>query len=151
MDYVISPLSINWLAKRNKNLEFCLRLMKRVYMPLSWSYFFPFEVILIVIYPVESHSPHGQRTAIVCLKTRSTPSMYPRDPGTPAKLPLWMKKIPVMLKWRHALSSFSYLLLDGTYGYWNGERKSTFTNLSMFLWVRRIFASSFFSWVLVAH
>ncbi|KAK9278011.1 hypothetical protein L1049_027568 [Liquidambar formosana] len=37
---------------------------------------------------VESHSPYGQRTAIVCLKGRSTPRKYPRDPGTPAKLPL---------------------------------------------------------------
>ncbi|XP_059638785.1 uncharacterized protein LOC132281066 [Cornus florida] len=37
---------------------------------------------------VESHSPHGQRTAIVCLKGSSTPQKYPRDPGTPAKLPL---------------------------------------------------------------
>ncbi|KAF5185487.1 Ribosomal rna small subunit methyltransferase g [Thalictrum thalictroides] len=37
---------------------------------------------------VESHSPYGQRTAIVCLKDRSTPRKYPRDPGTPAKVPL---------------------------------------------------------------
>lgn len=37
---------------------------------------------------VESHSPHGQRTAIVCLKDRPTPRKYPREPGTPAKVPL---------------------------------------------------------------
>ncbi|EXC34222.1 Ribosomal RNA small subunit methyltransferase G [Morus notabilis] len=37
---------------------------------------------------VESHSPHGQRTAVVCFKARPTPKKYPRDPGTPAKLPL---------------------------------------------------------------
>ncbi|KAL8091621.1 uncharacterized protein LOC141689361 [Apium graveolens] len=37
---------------------------------------------------VESHSPHGQRTAIICLKDHSTPRKYPREPGTPAKLPL---------------------------------------------------------------
>ncbi|PIA62250.1 hypothetical protein AQUCO_00200319v1 [Aquilegia coerulea] len=37
---------------------------------------------------VESHSPYGQRTAIVCFKDRSTPRKYPRDPGTPAKVPL---------------------------------------------------------------
>ncbi|TYJ38535.1 hypothetical protein E1A91_A05G449500v1 [Gossypium mustelinum] len=30
---------------------------------------------------VESHSPHGQRTAIICLKNRPTPRKYPRDPG----------------------------------------------------------------------
>ncbi|KAK8656161.1 hypothetical protein V6N13_108718 [Hibiscus sabdariffa] len=29
---------------------------------------------------VESHSPHGQRTAIICLKNGSTPRKYPRDP-----------------------------------------------------------------------
>ncbi|PQQ09481.1 ribosomal RNA small subunit methyltransferase G-like [Prunus yedoensis var. nudiflora] len=38
--------------------------------------------------PVESHSPYGQRTAIVCLKTNPTPRKYPRDPGTPEKTPL---------------------------------------------------------------
>ncbi|KAM2978361.1 hypothetical protein FF2_015187 [Malus domestica] len=37
---------------------------------------------------VESHSPYGQRTAIVCLKTFPTPWKYPRDPGTPEKIPL---------------------------------------------------------------
>ncbi|KAL5544364.1 hypothetical protein UlMin_008148 [Ulmus minor] len=37
---------------------------------------------------VESQSPHGQRTAIVCFKARPTPRKYPRDPGTPAKVPL---------------------------------------------------------------
>ncbi|KAK1433795.1 hypothetical protein QVD17_10712 [Tagetes erecta] len=37
---------------------------------------------------VNSHSPHGQRTAIICLKESPTPRKYPRDPGTPAKSPL---------------------------------------------------------------
>lgn len=37
---------------------------------------------------VESHSPYGQRTAIICYKESPTPRNYPRDPGTPAKLPL---------------------------------------------------------------
>lgn len=37
---------------------------------------------------VESHSPHGQRTAIICLKNHSTPRKYPRDPGIPTKVPL---------------------------------------------------------------
>ncbi|KAL6318934.1 hypothetical protein AAG906_001407 [Vitis piasezkii] len=37
---------------------------------------------------VESHSPFGQRTAIVCLKDCPTPRKYPRDPGTPVKSPL---------------------------------------------------------------
>lgn len=39
-------------------------------------------------FSVESHSPHGQRTAVICLKDYPTPRKYPRDPGTPAKLPL---------------------------------------------------------------
>uniref|UniRef100_A0A7N0VKB6 Ribosomal RNA small subunit methyltransferase G n=1 Tax=Kalanchoe fedtschenkoi TaxID=63787 RepID=A0A7N0VKB6_KALFE len=43
---------------------------------------------VVKLYSVDSHSPHGQRTAIVCLKGHSTPNKYPRDPGTPAKLPL---------------------------------------------------------------
>ncbi|CAK7328986.1 unnamed protein product [Dovyalis caffra] len=30
---------------------------------------------------VESHSPYGQRTAIICSKDRPTPRKYPRDPG----------------------------------------------------------------------
>ncbi|XP_052184082.1 uncharacterized protein LOC127796065 isoform X3 [Diospyros lotus] len=37
---------------------------------------------------VESHSPYGQRTAVLCLKDRPTPKKYPRDPGIPAKSPL---------------------------------------------------------------
>nr|XP_043617744.1 ribosomal RNA small subunit methyltransferase G [Erigeron canadensis] len=37
---------------------------------------------------VNSHSPFGQRTAIICLKDGPTPKKYPRDPGTPAKSPL---------------------------------------------------------------
>ncbi|KAH6756985.1 S-adenosyl-L-methionine-dependent methyltransferases superfamily protein [Perilla frutescens var. hirtella] len=37
---------------------------------------------------VESHSKHGQRTAIICLKDGPTPRKYPRPPGTPSKLPL---------------------------------------------------------------
>ncbi|XP_050221287.1 uncharacterized protein LOC126671549 isoform X2 [Mercurialis annua] len=43
---------------------------------------------LLHICSVESHSPHGQRTAIMSVKDRPTPRKYPRDPGTPAKLPL---------------------------------------------------------------
>ncbi|KAL9326476.1 hypothetical protein ACSQ67_007121 [Phaseolus vulgaris] len=37
---------------------------------------------------VESQSPYGQRTAVICSKDRPTPLKYPRDPGTPAKEPL---------------------------------------------------------------
>jgi len=37
---------------------------------------------------VESHSPHGQRSAVICLKNRITPRKYPRQPGTPSKSPL---------------------------------------------------------------
>lgn len=47
-----------------------------------------FLMQVIFFYPVESHSPHGQRTAVVCLKAHPTPKKYPRDPGTPAKVPL---------------------------------------------------------------
>jgi len=43
---------------------------------------------LILSCPVESQSPYGQRTAVVCSKDRPTPMKYPRDPGTPAKEPL---------------------------------------------------------------
>ncbi|KAJ4850061.1 hypothetical protein Tsubulata_034421 [Turnera subulata] len=43
---------------------------------------------LLGLCSVESHSPHGQRTAIICAKDSPTPRKYPRDPGTPAKLPL---------------------------------------------------------------
>ncbi|XP_025014426.1 ribosomal RNA small subunit methyltransferase G isoform X2 [Ricinus communis] len=31
----------------------------------------------------ESHSPYGQRTAIISVKDRPTPRKYPRDPGSP--------------------------------------------------------------------
>ncbi|CDP16402.1 unnamed protein product [Coffea canephora] len=37
---------------------------------------------------VESKSKYGHRTAIICLKDGTTPKKYPRDPGTPTKLPL---------------------------------------------------------------
>lgn len=37
---------------------------------------------------VDSHSPYGQRTTVVCRKDNSTPQKYPREAGTPAKLPL---------------------------------------------------------------
>ncbi|TMW84807.1 hypothetical protein EJD97_024340 [Solanum chilense] len=43
---------------------------------------------LLQISCVDSHSKHGQRTAIICLKGKPTPKKYPRDPGTPAKIPL---------------------------------------------------------------
>ncbi|KAG9449638.1 hypothetical protein H6P81_009603 [Aristolochia fimbriata] len=37
---------------------------------------------------VESHGPHGQRSAVVCIKNHPTPRKYPRPPGQPAKDPL---------------------------------------------------------------
>ncbi|KAK1605332.1 hypothetical protein QYE76_029005 [Lolium multiflorum] len=37
---------------------------------------------------VDSVGPHGQRTAVVYLKERTTPKKYPRHPGTPSKTPL---------------------------------------------------------------
>jgi len=43
---------------------------------------------LMLSFPVESQSPYGQRTAVICSKDRPTPLKYPRDPGTPAKEPL---------------------------------------------------------------
>ncbi|MED6170607.1 hypothetical protein PIB30_032774 [Stylosanthes scabra] len=43
---------------------------------------------LLQVCSVDSQSPYGQRTAVICSKDRSTPMKYPRDPGTPAKEPL---------------------------------------------------------------
>ncbi|MCL7037525.1 hypothetical protein MKW94_014618 [Papaver nudicaule] len=43
---------------------------------------------MLQMLPVESHCPYGQRTAVVCLKDCLTPKKYPREPGTPAKVPL---------------------------------------------------------------
>ncbi|XP_057422431.1 uncharacterized protein LOC130716242 [Lotus japonicus] len=43
---------------------------------------------LLQVQSVESQSPYGQRTAVICLKDHPTPMKYPRDPGTPAKEPL---------------------------------------------------------------
>ncbi|KAF7806120.1 ribosomal RNA small subunit methyltransferase G [Senna tora] len=37
---------------------------------------------------VQSQSPYGQRTAVICIKDRPTPMKYPRDPGIPTKEPL---------------------------------------------------------------
>lgn len=37
---------------------------------------------------VDSHSPYGQRTTVICCKDHSTPQKYPREAGTPSKLPL---------------------------------------------------------------
>ncbi|OVA14354.1 rRNA small subunit methyltransferase G [Macleaya cordata] len=47
-----------------------------------------FGASILQMSPVESHSPYGQRTAVVCIKDRPTPKKYPRDPGTPSKVPL---------------------------------------------------------------
>ncbi|KAB2633407.1 hypothetical protein D8674_029654 [Pyrus ussuriensis x Pyrus communis] len=51
---------------------------------------------------VESHSPYGQRTAIVCLKTSPTPRKYPRDPDiyvTPSALEMkcYILQVPVIV------------------------------------------------------
>jgi 16S rRNA (guanine527-N7)-methyltransferase len=46
------------------------------------------DIGILSMFPVESHSPYGQRTAIICLKDHPTPRKYPREPGTPAKAPL---------------------------------------------------------------
>ncbi|KAK2409058.1 S-adenosyl-L-methionine-dependent methyltransferase superfamily protein [Trifolium repens] len=43
---------------------------------------------LLQVCSVESQSPYGQRTAVICLKDHPTPLKYPRGPGTPAKEPL---------------------------------------------------------------
>ncbi|KAG0482516.1 hypothetical protein HPP92_010600 [Vanilla planifolia] len=37
---------------------------------------------------VESHSPLGQRTAVICFKGKATPKKYPRNTGIPSKMPL---------------------------------------------------------------
>ncbi|OIW00346.1 hypothetical protein TanjilG_27597 [Lupinus angustifolius] len=43
---------------------------------------------LLQVCSVQSQSPFGQRTAVICSKDRLTPKKYPRDTGTPAKEPL---------------------------------------------------------------
>ncbi|CAH2079266.1 unnamed protein product [Thlaspi arvense] len=43
---------------------------------------------ILQISPVDSHSQYGQRTTVVCRKDHSTPQKYPREAGTPSKLPL---------------------------------------------------------------
>ncbi|CAN6816463.1 unnamed protein product, partial [Brassica oleracea] len=43
---------------------------------------------ILQISPVDSHSPYGQRTTVICRKDHSTPQKYPREAGTPSKLPL---------------------------------------------------------------
>lgn len=40
---------------------------------------------LTAVERVESWSPEGQRTAVVVTKTSSTPSRFPRSPGTPGR------------------------------------------------------------------
>lgn len=46
------------------------------------------NLTLMLPCPVESQSPYGQRTAVICSKDRPTPIKYPRDPCTPAKEPM---------------------------------------------------------------
>lgn len=41
-----------------------------------------------IMVAVDSHSPYGQRTTVICRKDHSTPRKYPREAGTPSKLPL---------------------------------------------------------------
>ncbi|THU47575.1 hypothetical protein C4D60_Mb09t17020 [Musa balbisiana] len=43
---------------------------------------------IIELCTVESHSPKGQRTTVICLKDRATPKRFPRHPGIPTKSPL---------------------------------------------------------------
>ncbi|KAL2572763.1 hypothetical protein AAZV13_17G085400 [Glycine max] len=43
---------------------------------------------LLQVCSVESQSPYGQRTAVICSKDRPTPIKYPRDPCAPAKEPM---------------------------------------------------------------
>lgn len=40
------------------------------------------------VFPVDSHSGDGQRTALVAHKLRETPAAYPRRAGMPRKRPL---------------------------------------------------------------
>nr|GEU57103.1 ribosomal RNA small subunit methyltransferase g [Tanacetum cinerariifolium] len=44
---------------------------------------------------VNSHSPYGQRTAIICLKNGPTPKKYPRDPGIHPKTDTYVKTFMV--------------------------------------------------------
>lgn len=43
---------------------------------------------LVGVQEVDSMAPEGRRTAVIVLKERSTPAMFPRRPGTPKKQPL---------------------------------------------------------------
>ncbi|WOL12147.1 hypothetical protein Cni_G20912 [Canna indica] len=43
---------------------------------------------IVELCTVESHSPRGQRTAVICRKDHATPKKYPRHPGIPTKMPL---------------------------------------------------------------
>ncbi|XP_020672635.1 uncharacterized protein LOC110092429 isoform X4 [Dendrobium catenatum] len=43
---------------------------------------------MVELCTVESYSPLGQRTAIICFKELSTPKKYPRNTGIPSKFPL---------------------------------------------------------------
>ncbi|KAA3464674.1 ribosomal RNA small subunit methyltransferase G-like isoform X3 [Gossypium australe] len=62
--------------------------IKAILIKKGYKVILTFSMFLGQFHVVESHSPHGQRTAIICLKTRPTPRKYPRDPGTPTKEPL---------------------------------------------------------------
>ncbi|KAL0919861.1 hypothetical protein M5K25_011985 [Dendrobium thyrsiflorum] len=43
---------------------------------------------MVELCTVESYSPLGQRTAVICFKELSTPKKYPRNTGIPSKFPL---------------------------------------------------------------
>ncbi|KAH0436248.1 hypothetical protein IEQ34_026445 [Dendrobium chrysotoxum] len=43
---------------------------------------------MVELCTVESYSPLGQRTAVICVKELSTPKKYPRKTGIPSKFPL---------------------------------------------------------------
>lgn len=43
---------------------------------------------IVELCTVESHSPLGQRTAVICFKGHTTPKRYPRNTGIPSKSPL---------------------------------------------------------------
>lgn len=100
--------------------------------------------------PVESQGPHGRRTAVICHKDRATPAKYPRQPGVPAKTPLWdmiFQRLRIFLRrwgceWlRTRLTTlnlpFNYHLSYCWYKRWNS------TILSDFLGSQRLLAHSF--------
>ncbi|MBA0665589.1 hypothetical protein Goklo_002078 [Gossypium klotzschianum] len=85
----VLQLCSDYCAGRVKGFGLCKDcLFNLAFIACLYEVILTFSMFLGQFHVVESHSPHGQRTAIICLKNRPTPRKYPRDPGTPTKEPL---------------------------------------------------------------